>query len=184
MDEIIKIKCPFDGAVLSVKNLPGIENKSVTCPICKHKYPFSQFRRVVDKPVQEEGTDHYDHTELPSVNYSIGKLVHLESGASYNLKPGRNVIGRKASNSTADFKIDTGGLRSLSRSHLIIEVKKEPGKGFVHYVSLFKERVNETRINKVPLLYGDCVILEHGTLLKLPDCTLKFQLPDSEDTDF
>ena len=46
MDEIIQIKCPFDGAVLSVKNQPGIESKNVTCPICKHKYPFTQFKRV------------------------------------------------------------------------------------------------------------------------------------------
>ena len=46
MDEIIQIKCPFDGAILSVKNQPGIETKNVTCPACKHKYPFTQYKRV------------------------------------------------------------------------------------------------------------------------------------------
>ena len=27
MDEIIQIKCPFDGAILSVKNQPDIDKK-------------------------------------------------------------------------------------------------------------------------------------------------------------
>lgn len=180
MDEIIKIKCPFDGAVLSVKSFPGIETKSVTCPICKHKYPFTQFKKVVEKTPQPSCGE---HTQLPTVNFNIGKLVHLESGATFTLKPGRNVIGRKASNSTADFMIDTGDMRGLSRSHIVVEVRKEPAKGFVHYVSLFKERVNPTSVNNMPLLFGDCVILEDGATLKLPDCTLKFRLADSEATD-
>lgn len=183
MDEIIKIKCPFDGAVLSVKNLPGIENKSVTCPICKNKYPFSQYRRVVDTPAPRQ-SEETDHTQLPTLNYTIGSLIHKETGASYRLKPGKNVIGRKASNSSADIKIDTGDLRSMSRDHLVIDVKKEPGKGYVHYVALFKERVNETKINNMTLLYGDCLILEDGSLLKLPDCTLEFRIQGDEDTNF
>ncbi len=180
MEEIIKIKCPFDGAVLSVKNFPGIENKSVTCPICKHKYPFSQFKRVVEKPQDVEETD---HTQLPSVNYHIGKLLHVESGASYNLRPERNVIGRKSLKSTADFMLDTGDKRAMSRSHLVVEVKRDPVKGFVHYVSLFKEQVNKTSINNMPLLYGDCVILENGAVLHLPDGTLKFRILDDDETD-
>lgn len=183
MDEIIKIKCPFDGAVLSVKNFPGIESKSVTCPICKHKYPFTQFKKVDAKP-QPAAPEAEDHTALPTLNFSIGRLVHLETGAAYTLKPGRNVIGRKASNSTADIMLDTGLMRGLSRSHLVVEVKKEPLKGYVHYASLAKERVNETRVNNMPLLYGDCVILEDGAQLKLPDCTLSFRLPDGEATEF
>lgn len=46
MNYVIKIKCPFDGAVLSVKNQPGIERKSVTCPVCRNKYPFTRYTRV------------------------------------------------------------------------------------------------------------------------------------------
>ena len=42
-DEIIKIKCPWCNAVLSVKNRPDIETKNVTCPVCKQKSAFTQF---------------------------------------------------------------------------------------------------------------------------------------------
>lgn len=46
MDDIIQIRCPFCRAILSVKNQPKIESKNVTCPVCKHKYPFPQFKRI------------------------------------------------------------------------------------------------------------------------------------------
>lgn len=42
-NDIIKIKCPWCGSVLSVKNRPDIETKNVTCPVCKQKSAFTQF---------------------------------------------------------------------------------------------------------------------------------------------
>lgn len=199
MEEIIQIKCPFDGAVLSVKNQPGIETKNVTCPICKHKYPFNQFKRVrptffneepdTDYPGEEEHTGYaYDtqsseHTDLGQMNFTLGKLKIIGTGKSYQLKTGRNVIGRKGLKSEADFQIETGENRSMSREHIVIEVKKIPGKGFVHYISLFKERVNKTFIGNEQLVYGDCIVLAHGDIIRLPDADLKFEIPDDESTD-
>ena len=204
MDEIIQIKCPFDGAVLSVKNQPGIETKNVTCPICKHKYPFTQFRRVTsnvssdDPDTEYPGGDeqtNYDgeHTSYggeekteigKQPNYTLGKVTVIGSGVSYQLKPGRNVIGRKGQKSDANFQIDTADKRTMSREHIVIEIKKLPIKGFVHYVSLYKEKVNKTYIGNEPLLYGDCIVLNHGDMIKLPDATLRFEIPDGEETDF
>ena len=43
MNEVIKIKCPTCGAVLAAKNKPGLENKIITCPVCKQKNPFNNF---------------------------------------------------------------------------------------------------------------------------------------------
>ena len=197
MDEIIQIKCPFDGAVLSVKNQPGIETKNVTCPICKHKYPFTQFKRVFksSSSANEDPATEYpengghtcypngDDTNYGEMNFTLGKIKLLDSGLSFQLKPGRNVIGRKASKSAADFQIDTADKRAMSREHIVIEVKKVPAKGFVHYLSLFKEKVNKTCIGNEPLLYGDCIVLKHGDIIRLPDATLKFEIPDEEGTD-
>lgn len=200
MDEIIQIKCPFDGAVLSVKNQPGIESKNVTCPICKHKYPFTQFKRVYqtnsnDDPDTEypggegektryaHGDNSSEDTDLGQMNFTLGRLKILGGSGSYQLKPGRNVIGRRGQKSEANFQIDTGEKRSMSREHIVIEVKKVPNKGFVHYISLFKEKVNKTYIGNEPLIYGDCVVLAHGDVIKLPDANLKFELPDDEATD-
>ena len=194
MDEIIKIKCPFDGAVLSIVNQPGIETKNVTCPKCMHKYPFTQFKKVVptspnDDPKTEypggnERTSYSDvKTEFGGMNLTLGKVVVVNSGISYQLKPGRNVIGRKATHSQADFQVDTGEARSMSREHVVIEVRKDPVKGFVHYLSLFKEKVNKTSVGNEPLLYGDCIVLNHGDIIKLPDSDLRFEIPDEEGTE-
>lgn len=199
MDEIIQIKCPFDGAVLSVKNQPGIENKNVTCPICKHKYPFTQFKRVqqtgpkndpyTEYPGEEEHTSYAygnqsnEDTDLGQMNFTLGQLKILDGNGAYQLQPGRNIIGRRGQKSEANFQIDTGEKRSMSREHIVIDVKKVPGKGFVHYISLFKEKVNKTYIGNEPLVYGDCIILTHGDIIKLPDANLKFEIPDEEATD-
>lgn len=196
MEEIIKIKCPYCGAVLSVKNQAGIESKSVTCPICKQKSPFRDFKKVVDK-VNDENTQYpgsdektsYQYSSDPGtdigtgLNFTLGKLRVMPSGQSFQLKPGRNIIGRRATNSSADFQILTDGSKRLSREHLIVEVKKVPGKGFVHYASLCKEKINKTYIGNELLEYGDCIVLNHGEIIKLPDVNVKFEIPDDEGTE-
>lgn len=196
MNEIIQIKCPFDGAILSVKNQPGIETKKVTCPVCKHTYPFTEYKIVksnlyndtqnTDNPNEEKTKYAYDKkdeaTELPNVNLTIGRLKLIGTNISYQLKSGRNIIGRKSAKSAANFQINTGDKRFMSREHIVINVKKTPGKGYVHYVSLFKEKENKTFVGNEPLLFGDCIILSHGDVIKLPDATLKFELPDDDCT--
>lgn len=200
MDEIIQIKCPFDGAVLSVKNQPGIDSKNVTCPICKNKYPFTQFKRVYQTDSNEDSGPEYpggeeektssaysknanENTDYGQMNFTLGRLKILGGNGSYQLKPGRNVIGRRGQKSEANFRIDTGEKRAMSREHVVIEVKKVPGKGFVHYIYLFKEKVNKTYIGNERLLYGDCIVLNNGDVIKLPDANLKFEIPDDETTD-
>lgn len=198
-EEIIQIKCPFDGAVLSVKNQPGIEGKNVTCPICKHNYPFTSFKRVgewglknnsiIEDSSEAELTNYAykshsnEETSLNYGNNAIGKLQILGGEGTFQLNPGRNIIGRRSHKSTSHFQINTGESRSMSREHIIIDVKKIPGKGFVHYISLFKEKVNPTYIGQEILSFGDCIHLANGDLIKLPDAILKFELPDDEATD-
>lgn len=197
MDDIIKIKCPYCGAVLSVKNQAGIESKSVTCPICKQKSPFKDFKKVVDK-VNDERTQYPGDDEKTSyrtssdpgtdigtgLNFTLGKLRVMPSGPSFQLKPGKNIIGRRATQSSADFQIPMEGSKRLSREHLVIEIKKVQGKGFVHYASLCKQKTNKTFIGSEQLEYGDCLVLNHGDIIKLPDVNVKFEIPDEEGTDF
>ena len=195
MDDIIKIKCPYCGSVLSVKNQIGIESKSVTCPICKQKSPFMDFKKVIDKsndestqyPGDDEKTSYKTSsdpkTEIGSgLNFTLGKLKVLPSGPSFQLQPGKNIIGRRATHSSADFQIPTEGSKRLSREHLVIEIKKVQGKGFVHYASLCKQKVNRTLIGNEPLEFGDCIVLNDGDIIKLPDVNVKFEIPDDEAT--
>lgn len=187
MNNLIKIKCPWCSAVLTVKNFEGIETKSVTCPVCKQKSPFTKFKKITDDDEKEKTSylrdgEATEQTDLD--NLMIGCLKVKTSGQTFRLSPGRNVIGRKASASSANIQLDTGENHRVSREHIVIEVKKIPGKGFVHYLSLFKERVNSTLHNKGSLLFGDCVILKNGDTISLPNFDIVFELHESEDTDF
>lgn len=192
MEEVIRLKCPFDGKVLMVKRFPGIESKLLVCPVCKNKFPFSQFQFLgVVTPggarpgYSEDERTSYEDSSCPGaseMNFILGELKVKGTGETYTLRPGRNVIGRRASKSSADFGIDTGENHRMSREHLVIEVKKVPGKGYVHYASLFKDKVNETLVGREPLLFGDCVVLNHGDVITLPGAVLKFEINDPEGT--
>lgn len=225
MSDVIQIKCPFDGTILSVRNQPGIESKNVTCPICKNSYPFHEYKRVtpgagrnVAPPTSQQGGGmpggggapvppplrhggggapagggaawnrrqpaEEAHTQIPTTNMIVGRLTVERTGESYQLRPGRNIIGRRAQRSSANFMIDTGNSRQMSREHIIIEVSNEPGRGFVHRISLFKERVNDTFVGRDKIMYGDRMVLNHGDRIQLPDAILKFELPEEDATQF
>ena len=183
--ETIDVKCPWCSATLRIQQTPGMESKNITCPNCKQTSPFIKFKKII--PVEEESVTCFPGSNGNSQNAKpeiliIGRLVIPLSGISFQLKPGKNIIGRKASASTANFQISTSENKRLSREHLIIEVKRIPSTGFMHYVSLYKERVNKTFINNTQLLYGDTLILQHGDIIKLPDLNLRFEFPDEEAT--
>ena len=177
---IIKIKCPFCGTVFSVQDVPGLYAKSTTCPVCKQKSAIKDFKRVADRQaekteyptnghVSEEKTEYAptdnDKTQVgksPFDNLVLGQLKVLPSGPSFQLRPGQNVVGRKVVNPPhADFQIPTV-VNRMSRQHLLVEVKKVPGKGFVHYVSLYGQRANATFVGNNQLEVGDCVVLNDG----------------------
>lgn len=198
MNEIIQIKCPFCGAVLSVKNIPDIEKKNVTCPICKQTNRFVQYKLIKpnsDGSLRVAGNDginsrsSYDNnasdaTQYGPMNFTIGRLRLKGTDIIFQLKMGKNEIGRKSLKSSVDFQIDTGEHRRMSRNHLVIDVVKENHKGFVHYVSLSKENVNPTTVDGNPLCFGvDKVILNHGAIIRLPDAELRFEIPDDEATE-
>lgn len=197
MADTIQIKCPFCGAVLTVRPQPGMENKNVTCPVCKQKNTFRAFQQVITNSNEYKSETLYPNrkgkdipnypadegkTEIGGMNFTIGRISIPGTGILYQLKPGRNVIGRKASKSEADFGIDTGANRSMSREHIVIDVKKVPGKGFVHYVSLFKEKVNPTFVGNVQLQFGDTIVLNDSDTIRLPDAKVRFEIPDEEAT--
>lgn len=184
--ETIDVKCPWCSATLRIKKSLGMEVKNITCPNCKNTHPFTQFKVVV--PVEEEsvtclpGFKGEDKINSKPENLIIGRLIVPLTGISYQLLPGKNIIGRKASASIANFQIDTGENKRMSREHLIIDVKRIPSSGFMYYVSIYKERVNKTFVNSTELLFGDTLILQHGDIIHLPDVDIRFELPDEEAT--
>lgn len=192
--EEIKVKCPYCSNMLKVraKSRTGIENVQMMCPVCKQKFPFKQCVKVADSDDDTKYKDGEDRTHLGETanqksteNSVIGILTVQGNGKeTYNLKIGRNVVGRKASASTADIQIATAENRRMSRKHVVIEVKKIAGRGMVHYISLYKERLNPTFIGNEKMEYGDVLELNDGDIIRLPDCNLKFEIPDEEGTQF
>lgn len=179
--EIIKIKCPWCNAVLSVKDSPENKGKTVTCPVCKRVSKFSEFK-IVTQVTTEESTQYGFVT--PEQDCSpIGRILSINDGKTFQLNLGRNVIGRKASNTSASIQIETGSCKRMSREHLVIDVKNIPNKGLTHYVSLIKEKVNETFVAGQQLVFGDCITLKHGDKIELPGCALMFEIPDIDATE-
>ena len=191
--EVLKIKCPCCGALLAVKKQPGIENKRVKCPICKESSPFMAFKKAVSSPYEHIVKAGNEERTVYEVPYSrdlhmrsmvIGSLWGMKgANLCFHLHPGKNVVGRKASVSTAEFQIPTEK-NSLSREHLVIDVRSVPGKGYVHYLSLYKEKCNETFLNDERLEYGDSVVLRSGDIIKMPEVELRFDIPNDEGTQF
>ena len=70
----------------------------------------------------------------------------------------------------------------MSREHLVINVERKPGQGFVHSVKLYKQQVNDTYINNERLTFGDIVVLRNGDLIRLPDVDLVFSIENGEET--
>ncbi|MGN1172293.1 MAG: FHA domain-containing protein [Muribaculaceae bacterium] len=171
MDEKIRIVCPVCGCVLEVNKIPGLEQKNVTCVKCQHRNPFTAFRVLIEKKDVTITTDEnlYD---------SIG-LLRSDDGREYHLKVGKNVIGRKPGN--ADVQIECATKR-MSREHIVIEVVKSE-KGYKHFLSLYKEKVNPTYLNKLRLEYGDSIVLNNGYDIILPDMSLRFTIIDKEETE-
>ncbi len=190
MEDKIQIGCPNCGAILSVKMVPGIESKSVTCPVCKKNAPFVNYKTKTasndDDHTQypgEENAYHKDEGETQvnlGANYTLGTLRH--GSTTYRLTMGINIVGRKAGDSKANVQLPCTN-RRMSREHLIIEIKRVPGSGLVHYVSLYKEQVNPTHVGSSLLEYGDKIVLKHNDVIKLPDMDLRFEIPDEEGTE-
>lgn len=200
MNDIITVKCPWCSTPLRVRNQPGIENKSITCPVCSKKSPFTSFTCIsAIQPVSDGSTQyrafpatssehqlsHESKAKMASnpIDPVVTGMLSVEStGQTYFLKPGRNVIGRRATSSGAMFQIDTRGDKTVSREHIIIEVKNEPSGEVSFYISLYKDQVSPTFIGSEPLLPGDIIKLKPNDNIRLNNLVIKFEIIDPEKT--
>lgn len=171
-NEKIKIICPVCGAVLMVRNIPGIETKNVTCPNCKKLSPFTKFKTVFEEEEKTRYANEEPKQQTPA-QVKLGKINVPSLGMSFQLKLGKNLIGRKSPNSSSDIQLECSN--RVSRNHLVIDVMGDAANGFSYGVSLYKENVNPTFINGTQLEFGDCLILNNGDKIGLPDIDLVFE---------
>lgn len=200
MPDIRKIICPNPDCkvILTVGYFEGIETKSLACPKCHTTHKFSEFipytapegqpHKKQQVPVSDNDTtdlhnvihqtNHYksyssDETQLNDLTeYRIGRL--LSGGSSFQLKMGENVIGRRASSSVATIQVDDPSNR-MSRSHFVINVVRQEGKGNFHLISLTPGQKNKSYVNDTELPAGDEYILHHGDRIRVGEAILLFQ---------
>lgn len=182
----IKKCCPKCGFPFIIPNVKIGPSQILTCKACCQSSPYSQWR-TWGGGTQEEPKTQYGHA--PGVNTSacheeIASL-HMTSPSDkiINLKLGRNVIGRYAPSSKADIQIDTPDRNVLSREHAVIDVKEVNGK-YIYKFSLYKERVNETKVAGKKIAYGDALYLKPGDIIELPSVIMFFKEPDRDETTF
>ena len=192
MVQIIQIKCPHCGAVLKVKQQPGLEKASITCPVCKKKSLFTAFETVINKDS--------DVTELPggvkskqnsedttefgaSVNSSIGCLVE-KSGKRWALHLGVNTVGRKLQSNPQQVEVpvsDYTGERKMSRNHAKIEVIRLPNGSAKHVLYNWQNK-NMTYVGGEPIETGDRIVLQNGMVIKFANIDVRFVIEDPEAT--
>ncbi len=179
--ETMKIVHKSCGVILEIKSIDAeaLQGKVIKCHHCGRKEPFSEYYIVKEQePKPDNPTDiHINRGTFGRLKFNPPTLQEI------TLKEGRYVIGRKCDASDADIQIPINNDHNrTSRNHIVIEVKKLSSGSITHCVSLCKERVNNTYIGDKILKYGDKIILRNGSVIKLPDVTITFTLPNNGDT--
>ncbi|MDR2763644.1 MAG: FHA domain-containing protein [Tannerella sp.] len=170
---MISVKCPHCNVGLKVdeQKIPeGIA--SFKCPRCKEEIPIS----VLERKPKNSRTAGGNTAILQPVRNGGGKLTVTRSAdtpaQTFLLQEGLYIVGRKVSVSKANICIETGD-KLMSRSHIRIEVKRNPQGGLVHSLSDNNSK-NRTLYNGKYLNEGDAIVLKDNDEIILGHTVLRF----------
>lgn len=157
-----KLKCPKCGGVLLVKNTNDEESIIVTCPNCNAKIRAT-FDLAETQIVQ------------PTKRNSVGSIKC--NGCTYPLHTGKNILGRKAQNTSVDIPIETDD-RSMSREHAQIEVVRLQNGRVKAILSDLRNRSKAEQkpilIECEPLDIVDRIVLSYGDTITLGNTNIKY----------
>ncbi|MDH6356464.1 FHA domain-containing protein [Parabacteroides sp. PF5-9] len=167
---MISIKCPHCHVGLKVderKLPPNIS--SFKCPKCKEAIPISLLYNQTE--------DDNDTIVITSRKlFTAGKItVSSDENTpeqTFKLFEGINIIGRKSQASKATIGVITTD-KSMSREHIIIEVKKETKENYKHYLSDNNSK-NHTLYNGNYLENGEVVVLNDNDEIIIGRTILRF----------
>lgn len=186
MDDKLNIKCPGCGSILQIKNLPNIQDKTVTCPTCKLKSRIRDCERIALQRDDEEATQYgfkqkegSEDTVLGTTPIAgIGRLVNMHNKEIHQLRLGRNTIGRRVSHplSTVTLAIaETQTNKTMSREHAIIEVTRLQNGSYRHFLCNWKGQ-NGTWVDGMPISADERMVLNHGQTIKMGQVLLRFEI--------
>lgn len=170
-EEKIRVKCPVCSGILKVKYSSGLESKSLKCPICGSVSKFANYQRLSQVMPQSDETDYRRGDER--IADSPGILIDAVSGKKYQLAMGSNMVGRKATTSSAHIQIETDDLY-MSRNHAEIQVKKSDTGRYLYYFQNARNK-NASYVNGQLVKDGDCLILEGGETIRMGHTEFRFE---------
>jgi pSer/pThr/pTyr-binding forkhead associated (FHA) protein len=170
---MISVKCPHCKVGLKVDEtrIPkGIE--SFKCPKCKREIPLS----YLDHKLGQDSDVDTLVISPKSKDKEIGRLIVFPGSDTprqeFQLNEGIMIVGRKAKVSTANVCIQTED-KTMSRSHIRIEVKKNPKGGYFHYLSDNNSK-NNTLYNGKCIENGDVVVLKDDDEIVMGHTIIRF----------
>lgn len=171
---MISIKCPHCKVGLKVDEtrIPkGIV--SFKCPKCKKEIPISYLDQKIGQESDSETLVVSSKTKAGGPGRLTVSAVSGTPQQEFQLSEGIMVVGRKAKVSTATICIQTDD-KTMSRSHLRIEVKKNPkDEGYLHYLSDNNSK-NHTLYNGKCIESGDIVVLKDHDEIVLGRTMVRF----------
>jgi predicted Zn finger-like uncharacterized protein len=170
---MISIKCPHcrTGLKVDETRIPR-DIVSFKCPKCKKEIPISYLEQKITQTTDPETVVISSIKKEKGLGRLIVRPNENTLNQEFQLKEGINIVGRKANASAATIPIQTGD-KTMSRSHLKIEVKKNPKGGFFHYLSDNNSK-NNTLYNGKCIEEGDIVVLKDNDEIILGCTVVKF----------
>ena len=169
---MIPVKCPHCRVGLKVdeKKVPkGIS--SFKCPKCKQDIPVSSLEVKREQRAGETNTVIFQPSKTGG-----GKLTVFENSQTseqiFHLREGHYVVGRKASVSNANIRIETAD-KLVSRNHFRIDVKKDAQGGLIHCLSDNQSK-NRTMYNGKYLEESEEVVLQDNDEIRIGQTMIRF----------
>lgn len=169
---MISIKCPYCNVGLKIdeKKIPSSIN-SFKCPKCKEPISVSSLEQYGSLRKAEVTT--VVVAPKQTVAGTLTVLANSETPAQVlNLNEGSLTIGRKSNASKATIGIVSED-KYMSREHIKLEVKKENGGGFKHFLSDNNSK-NKTLYNSNYLEDGEVVVLKNNDEIIIGKTILRF----------
>lgn len=157
------IKCPQCGSWLNVKNPRNEPIKQINCPQCGVllQLRFHELNSQQSSP----------NTQVPMSDAQCVPIFKLNE-KRYELKLGKNIVGRKATTSEATVQIDTPD-RMMSRQHAVVTVSRT-AKGSLHTEISNYQNKNATLVDGVPLLPDDRIRLMNQNVITMGETNLLY----------
>ena len=168
----VEVTCPYCGARQYANNIKNKDSAEVHC--CRCNESILVFFNT-DETIYSASNSEPTVAEF-CYNGRTLKTIALNADAEY-------CIGRKPKSSSSpqpDIPIDTSDDNSVSRKHCKIEIKKlKGGKSKIILSDIREDEKIEklkTKINEVPLLKGERIVLQNNDRIQMGRQVIEFKL--------